>query len=120
MAITHINLTFPNGATQNGSSVLISIRNHQIEMIASALAENNLLPGWAMTTSGGTAAEPAQRLYSNGVYRVKCSLTWSGGHIATNAVEWSDNSGSSYDDVGTITYTRDGSGNLTASQFSAA
>jgi hypothetical protein len=56
MAYTGLDLTKPDGATQNGTQVLQSVRDNQRalrDMIVSGFAA-----GWAMTPSGGTADQP--------------------------------------------------------------
>ena len=74
MAYTGLDLTKPDGATQNGAQVLQSVRDNQRalrDMIVAGFA-----PGWGMTPSGGTAEQPAQVLYNNGPERLRAALTW--------------------------------------------
>lgn len=69
--------------------------------------------GWAYSSSGG--AEPATITYSKGTERLRASLDWGSsggadGNVTEAVWEYSADSGSTYDAIGTeeITYTTDG------------
>lgn len=76
--------------------------------------------GWALSTSGGTAEEPAQLIWSNGVQRVRASITWgtTGGQDGNpTAITWavSQDSGANYATVGSAaTLTYDANGYMTS------
>ena len=79
--------------------------------------------GWPLAVSGGTAEQPTTFTYSKSTERVRATVTWgtSGGEAGsptTVLYEYSSNSGSAYDPIGTKTNTYDGSGNLTAVSWS--
>ena len=121
MAYSGLDLTKPDGATQNGTQVLQSVRDNQRalrDMIVSGFAA-----GWAMTPSGGTADQRAQVIKSNGTERLRAALTWgtTGGEAnnVTQAVyAYSSNSGGSYDTIGTLSITYDTSGYVTGTTWS--
>jgi hypothetical protein len=70
-------------------------------------------PGWTLSVSGGTAEEPAIRLWSFGTERIRASLTYSGGFVTAISWEYSSNSGGAYDPMASETSTYDGSNNQT-------
>ena len=121
MAYTGLDLTKPDGATQNGAQVLQSVRDNQRalrDMIVAGFA-----PGWGMAPSGGTPEQPAQVLYSNGVERLRVALTWGAtgggaGNVTQAVYAYSSNSGGSYDTVGTLSITYDTSGYVTGTTWS--
>ena len=121
MAYTGLDLTKPDGATQNGTQVLQSVRDNQRalrDMIVSGFAA-----GWAMTPSGGTADQRAQVIKSNGTERLRAALTWGttggeAGSVTVAVYSYSSDSGASYSAIGTKTVTYDGSGNVTTTTWS--
>lgn len=121
MAYTGLDLTKPDGATQNGTQVLQSIRDNQRalrDMIVSGFAA-----GWAMTLSGGTAGQPAQILKSAGTERLRATLTWGttggeAGNVTKSVYAYSSNSGGSYDTVGTLSISYDSAGYVTGTTWS--
>ena len=121
MAYTGLDLTKPDGATQNGTQVLQSVRDNQRalrDMIVSGFAA-----GWAMTPSGGTAGQPAQILKSASTERLRAALTWGttgggAGNVTQAVYAYSSNSGGSYDTVGTLSITYDTAGYVTGTTWS--
>lgn len=121
MAYTGLDLTKPDGATQNGTQVLQSVRDNQRalrDMIVSGFAA-----GWGMTPSGGTAEQPAQVLYNNGPERLRAALTWGStggeaGNVTQAVYAYSSNSGGSYDTVGTLSIAYDTAGYVTGTTWS--
>ncbi len=117
MPYTPFDQTKPDAATQNGTAFGASIRNN-LNAIRDACIMGGGFPGFNMSKSGGTAAEPAQILYSKGTERVRATLTWSGGLVTQAVYAYSSNSGGSYDTIGTVTLTWDGSNYLTSTTWS--
>ena len=121
MAYSGLDLTKPDGATQNGTQVLQSVRDNQRalrDMIVSGFAA-----GWAMTPSGGAAGQPAQILRSAGTESLRAALTWGttgggAGNVTQAVYAYSSNSGGSYDTVGTLSITYDTSGYVTGTTWS--
>lgn len=74
-----------------------------------------LMPGLALTCSGGTAAKPTQFLLSDGSnQRVKGIVTWTGDYITQIVWSFSQDAGANYAATTvTVALTYDGSGNLT-------
>jgi len=73
---------------------------------------------WALSTSGGTAAQPANIIYANGVQRVKQAITWGTTLGATDNPEsiiysYSSDSGNNYTVIKTETITYDTDANVT-------
>lgn len=117
MAYVQFDATKPNGATANGTTVLSELRDN-MEALRDMVVAGTLY-GWACTASGGTADMPTTMLHSKGTERLRETITWGSTGGATNNPQtilysYSSNSGSSYDAIGTITYTYDASGNVTS------
>lgn len=117
MAFVDFDPAQPDGSVDNGSAALADIRNNQGALrvyIAAAL-----FAGYTYAQSGGTAAQPTAITLTKGATIIRFTLTWgtTGGELnqpKTILIEISTNSGSSYDEVGTITNTYDAGGELTA------
>ena len=80
------------------------------------------LVDWDMAATGGTAAEPAEILYSKGTERIRLTITWGttggeDGNPTDVLYEYSSNSGGAYDSIGTWSGTYDANGNLTAESW---
>ena len=121
MAYTGLDLTKPDGATQNGTQVLQSVRDNQRAL--RDMIVGNFTAGWAMAPSGGTAAQPAQILRSAGAESLRAALTWGttgggAGNVTQAVYAYSSNSGGSYDTVGTLSITYDTSGYVTGTTWS--
>lgn len=69
--------------------------------------------GYALSVSGGTAEEPTTMLWTNGTQRVRATNTWTSGNLTQQVWDVSQDSGATYANVCTQTFTYDGSGNLT-------
>ncbi|MEM1189950.1 MAG: hypothetical protein AAGI72_15565 [Pseudomonadota bacterium] len=74
-----------------------------------------LMKGWTYAPVGGTAAQPAQFLYSKGLERIRGTVTWgtsggADGNVTQIVWAYSADSGSSYDTITTesVTYDADG------------
>lgn len=103
--------------TQNGPAVVASARNNLLALRDGVIAGR--MPGWTLTVSGGSAEEPAIRLWSNGVFRIRASYTYGGGFVSAVAWEFSSNSGVGYDSICNETATYDVNGNMTGGANSA-
>lgn len=75
--------------------------------------------GWDMSTSGGTAAEPDKILHTKGTEIVRLDLTWNAsGNPSQIVYEYSSDSGSSYDTIGTESISYDANDNVTGTTWS--
>jgi hypothetical protein len=118
MAYTAFDQTLPDGSTQSGAQVDNSIVEnfkalwHGIVM--------GVMKGWnySKTDGTGTAEEPQYMFYKNGTDWIRLTLTWSSGRVTQTVYDYSSNSGSSYDTVGTETIAYDGSDNVTSTTWS--
>ena len=102
--------------TNPGTSVPDDFRNNG-NALRYAIASGSI-PG-AFSTSGGTAAQPAQYLWSSGAHQVRATNTWgttggSANNLQSQVYEVSQDSGATWASVGTKTYTYDSNGELTA------
>jgi len=81
------------------------------------------MAGWNYAPAGGTAEEPATVTYSKSTERIRGTLTWgsaggSDGSVTQAVWEYSSDSGSTWDAVGTQAVTYDAGGNVTAVTWS--
>lgn len=107
--------------TDTGTEAINYIRQNLMAMRDAVVM--GAMIDWDFSKSGGTAEEPAIILYTKGVERLRVSLTWgtSGGEDGNVKValwEYSSNSGTNYDTVGTQTMTYDASGNPSTAVWS--
>lgn len=121
MAYTHFDQTLPNPATQTLANVCNSALNNQKALRDMLLL--GLLVGWNATPSGGTPFYPAVVTYSKGVERLRRTTTWGSSGGATNnpitiVMEYSANSGSSYDPIGTVSITYNANGSTAGTTWS--
>lgn len=87
-----------------------------INQIDAALVESlcaGLPIGWSMAPSGGTADEPAQILWSNGLIQVKAVLTWVNGDVTSADYSKTVNGGTSWAPIGVQNVAYDVDGNVT-------
>lgn len=121
MAYTPFDGSKPNGASQNGTQFGQSARDN-FNAIRDAAVLGGGFPGFNLAASGGTAAQPAQLLYSKGTERVRATLTWgtTGGEAGnvTVAVYAYSPDATTYSTIGTKTVTYDGNANVTATTWS--
>lgn len=112
-----LDISKPDATTQSLSAMGSSMRDQQTFLRACIVS--GTLAGYNGALSGGTATQPTQCLYSKGVERVKAGCTWGtvGGAINNPEViayTYSSDSGATWATIGTLTYTFDASGNVTA------
>lgn len=120
MAYTHYAPATPN-PDQTGTQFATSARQNLLALRDAARV--GTMPNWNMATAGGTAEQPATITYSNGTERLRMTLTWgtsgaTDGAVTAIAYAYSNDSGSSYDAMGTETMTYDAGGNVTAINWS--
>jgi hypothetical protein len=70
--------------------------------------------GATLSTLGGTAEEPAQRIFASGTDRWRASYSYVGGFVSQVVWEYSSNSGGNYDVICTETSVIDIAGNTTS------
>ncbi len=111
MAYTQFDPANPT-SSQTGTAFATSAKANMLALRDGILVGR--IPGWTLSVSGGTAEEPAIRLWSNGTERLRASITYTGGYVTQIVWAYSSNSGGSYDTIATETTTYDGNGNQTA------
>lgn len=116
MAYMQYDPDLPNGA-HSGPTVIDEIKDNLLAVRDAAIMGGGFF-GWAMTASGGTAAEPVYFTYAKGTERVRATLTWSSGSVTAALYEYSSTGGASYNTIGTKTINYDGSGNVTGTTWS--
>lgn len=109
----------PDGTTGTGATFATALQVN-LNALMDGVVMGEMWP-WALSVSNGTgtAQYPQFLIYTNGVYRNRQTLTYDGNfNVVSILYEHSANSGSSYDKVGLLTFTYDGSSNVTASTWS--
>ena len=111
----------PDATTQTLAQMGTAMREH-ITRLRMSLASGTLA-GFAFAATGGTPEQPAVITHSRGVERLRETVTWgtaagAAGNPESILYEYSEDSGSNWLTVGTITYTYDASGNVTAAAWS--
>lgn len=111
MAYTAFDETNP--ATSDTGSQFVDNTRYNLLAVRDALIFHGMFPEWDLTVTT-PGAEPDVIVYDKGTERVKLTFTWSSGRPATIKAEYSSNSGSSYDPMGstngllTMTYDVNG------------
>lgn len=109
--------------TDTGAKVIDDTRQNLMAtrdaIVAGALVDWDL----TVTVGGGSAEEPDEIIYKNGVEWLRLDITWgtTGGEDGQPTVivyAYSANSGGLYDTIGTWTGTYNGNGTLTAGVWS--
>lgn len=98
---------YPNG-TLSGTEFANSTRNNMLVLRDAAIMGGGFF-GFSMLPSGGTTEEPQYLTYSKSTERVRATLTWVSGNVTQAVYEYSPNSGTDWDTIGTktITYNSD-------------
>lgn len=114
-------IALPDAVAQSVGEMGDSTRDHLTRMRA-ALASGTMI-GFAIAVTGGTPEQPAVITHSRGVERLRETVTWgtasgAAGNPESILYEYSEDSGSTWMSIGTITYTYDASGNVTAAAWS--
>lgn len=127
MAYTPYDPTKPDAAAQTLTQMGTSQRNN-FNSVRDACILGGGFFGFNLAVSGGTAAQPAQLLYSKGTERVRALLTWGtvggeAGNVTVAVYAYSANSGVDYTvtpngAIGTKTVTYDASGNVLSTLWS--
>lgn len=103
----------PDGSTGNGATFATQLQTNLNALMHAVVI--GAMEDWnfAITVGTGTASQPQFHVYSRGVYRLRGTINWNvNGNPDSILWEFSGNSGSSYDTVGTITYTYDANLNV--------
>jgi hypothetical protein len=115
VAYTPYTIGHPDGSTGTGATFATQLQNNLNALLHSVVSGQ--AKSWNMTVTAGTgsAAMPQYMTYSNGVYRIRKTITWNGvnGNVTSVLYEFSSNSGALYEPIGTCTFSYDGSQNLT-------
>lgn len=109
-------------ASDNGLQVIDDAR---INLMAMRDAVSmGAMPGWAYskTDGAGSAEQPQYIMWSKGTERLRATLTWgttggADGNVTASVWQYSSNSGSSWDIIGTESITYDASGNVVSSSW---
>lgn len=117
MTYTALNLAKPDAATDNGTAFASHIRNNQ-RALRDAIVFGGVA-GWTYSQSGGSAAEPAIQLWSSGTERLRLTSTWGSsggenGNLIAATLEYSSDSGSTWDAIESRALSYDAGGNFTA------
>lgn len=110
----------PNGAAGTGATFATQLQVN-LDALLHGIIMGVGFPGWnfAITTGTGTAEQPQYHTFSNGVYRVRATITWNvNGNPSVVLWEFSSNSGALYNTIKTVTYTYDGNQNVTSYTWS--
>jgi len=107
--------------TDTGLDAIDTIRENLMALRDAVVG--GMMAGWDYAPAGGTADQPATVTYSKGTERIRGSLTWgtsggSDGNVTQIVWEYSSDSGSTFDDIGTLAITYDTSANVTAMTWS--
>lgn len=107
--------------SDTGGQVIDAIRQNLMALRDAVLT--GAMVGWSMAQTGANAEQPDTITYANGVERIRLTITWgsSGGALGQPTIvvyDYSGNSGTSWDSMGTVTSTFDSGGNMTAQSWS--
>ena len=121
MAYTHFDLDDPVG-TSTGPSVVATIEANE-EALYDMLVMAGMMPRWNMsvTAGTGTAELPQYRYwthYSDSNRKYRAAYTYSSGKVTAVARDKTLDNWSTTNRIGTLTFTYDGSNNLTATSWS--
>lgn len=114
MSFTPVDLTTPGGDT-----VAEAWANYNAavpELIRNIVF--GAVPGYNWSYSGADPAAPDAEIWTYGSLVVRVEYTYSSGRVATALHRYSTNGGAGYTNVGTETYSYDGNGYLTGTNWS--
>ncbi len=104
----------PNAGTDTVPAAVDYMRANSMALRDSFVSGMGL-PGWSYSHAGGTSDQPTTLLWSKGAERLRVQLTWGSsggadGNVTLAALEYSADSGSTFQPVGakTISYSSDG------------
>lgn len=105
MAYIPFDKTKPDATSQTLTQMGQSMLNNEKAVRDMVIMHDS--PSWSgsVTTAGVDEFHPAVITYVNGTERIKETYTYSSGRVSTILYEYSSNSGSSYDTIGTRSYT---------------
>lgn len=104
----------PDGSVDNGAAFASNTKIN-LDAVRDA-AIMGVMEGWDLTVTAGSGSAdfPEFLEYDNGVYRLRLTISYNASDFPdTVQYDYSEDSGSNYDTIGTITYSYDGSNNLT-------
>lgn len=121
MAYTHFNPVKSNPASTTISQ--LNDRLYTDMMAVRDAAVLGLLPGWNYSVSSGTPAKPDQILWTKGTETIAINCTWvtTGGaadNLANAKLYYRPNASTPYDMLGTVTFTYNAAGDVTAATWS--
>ena len=117
MAYTQFDPSKPVGTAGDGASYTTGIHEN-FQALRDAIITGSLA-GWDMSYDGGTADKPDYHIYSKGVERIRLHYTWNSDDFVTQIVyEYSGDSGTSYETIGTLTINYDADNNVTGTTWS--
>lgn len=115
MAYNNYVVGYPDGSTGTGATFATQLQQNLNALLHSVVSGQ--AKGWNLSVTAGTgsASMPQYMTYANGVYRIRKTISWNNttGNVNSVVYDFSSNSGSSWDDIGTCTFSYDGSQNLT-------
>lgn len=105
-----------------GAEVIDDTRQNLMALRDAVVAGALLDWDCTVTVGGGTAEEPDEIIYKNGVEWLRLDITWgtTGGEDGNPTVivyAYSANSGGLYDTIGTLTHTYNANGTVTATAW---
>lgn len=110
-------------SSDNGNDTIDDARNNLMALRDAVIM--GAFGGWnySKTDGTGSAEQPQYIFYKNGTDWIRATLTWgtSGGedgNVTVAVWEYSSNSGSAYDAIGTETISYDVAGNVTSTAWS--
>lgn len=121
MTYTHFDYQRPAPQSDNGTAAFTATRQNLLAVRDGVML--GVMPGWAMTPAGGTAAEPETLTYSRGDERLEMNITWgasggTAGNPTSIAYRYSADAGATWASLGTETITYDSAGNVTGTTWS--
>lgn len=96
--------------TQTRFNMAESTRKNMLALRDMAIL--GIYPGFNISKSGGTAAEPLEIFHKKGAEWFRATLTWVSGNVTVAVHEYSSDSGVFYAPVGTENITYDSAGNV--------
>lgn len=109
MAYNHFDHSKPDG-NADGATTINELRINQSALRDAIVA--GAIAGWDMTPSGSNASQPDTITYASGVERIRCTLTWNEGAVTVAVWDYSPDSGTNWDNIGTENITYDSDGNV--------
>ena len=118
MAYTQFDQTAPNPSVSTIATVCAQVIANQKAL--RDMVSSGALFGWAgsVTTAGTDNFHPAVITLTKGVERIRKTYSYSAGNCVGVFYEYSSNSGSTYDPIGTMTLSLNGDGSYNSHGWS--